>query len=116
VLVRGAIVEAVASDVQGFSIGDEVFGMLRFPSFGDSAAYAEYVAAPASDFAIKPASIDHVPAAGAPMSGLTAWQFLIALGHDQPNAFPPFQHHPLPLTGKTVLINGAAGGVGHIAV
>jgi NADPH:quinone reductase-like Zn-dependent oxidoreductase len=43
------VVEAVAKDVRGFSVGDEVFGMIRFPSFGDSAAYAEYVAAPASD-------------------------------------------------------------------
>lgn len=30
------VVEAVATDVQGFSIGDEVFGMIRFPSFGES--------------------------------------------------------------------------------
>lgn len=110
------IVDAVAPDVQGFSVGDEVFGMLRFPSFGDSAAYAEYVAAPASDLALKPAGIDHVHAAGAPMSGLTAWQFLIELGHDRPNAFQPVQHHPVALEGKTVLVNGAAGGVGHMAV
>jgi len=32
------VVEAVATDVQGFSVGDEVFGMVRFPSFGESAA------------------------------------------------------------------------------
>ena len=71
------VVAAVAPDVQGFTVGDEVFGMIRFPSFGDSAAYAEYVAAPASDLARKPAGIDHVHAAGAPMSALTAWQFLV---------------------------------------
>lgn len=110
------VVEAVATDVQGFSVGDEVFGMVRFPSFGESAAYAEYVAAPASDLALKPASVDHVHAAGAPMTGLTAWQFLIELGHNEPNPFQPEIHHPVPLTGKTVLINGAAGGVGHFAV
>jgi NADPH:quinone reductase-like Zn-dependent oxidoreductase len=50
------VVEAVATDVQGFSVGDEVFGMVRFPSFGESAAYAEYVAAPASDLAKRGAS------------------------------------------------------------
>jgi len=50
------IVEAVAEEVQGFSVGDEVFGMIRFPSYGKSAAYAEYVAAPRSDLAHKPAS------------------------------------------------------------
>ncbi|MBT2669132.1 NADP-dependent oxidoreductase [Bacillus sp. ISL-4] len=110
------VVEAVATDVQGFSIGDEVFGMVRFPSMGESAAYAEYVAAPASDLALKPAGIDHVYAAGAPMAGLTGWQFLIELGHNEANPFQPESHRPLPINGKTVLVNGAAGGVGHLAV
>ncbi len=110
------VVEAVAADVQGFSAGDEVFGMIRFPSFGESAAYAEYVAAPASDLARKPAGIDHVHAAGVPMAGLTAWQFLIELGHNAPNPLQPEMHRPVPLDGKTVLVNGAAGGVGHFAV
>ncbi|WP_342048779.1 NADP-dependent oxidoreductase [Bacillus sp. OTU530] len=110
------VIEAVAKDVQDFSIGDEVFGMVRFPSMGESAAYAEYVAAPASDLALKPAGIDHVHAAGAPMAGLTGWQFLIELGHNEANPFQPESHRPLPLNGKTVLVNGAAGGVGHLAV
>ncbi|GIO56885.1 NADPH:quinone reductase [Paenibacillus cineris] len=110
------VVEAVATDVKDFSVGDEVFGMVRFPSFGESAAYAEYVAAPASDLALKPAGIDHVHAAGAPMAGLTAWQFLIDLGHNEPNPLQPEMHRPVPLDGKTVLVNGAAGGVGHFAV
>ncbi len=110
------VVEAIAANVHGFSIGDEVFGMIRFPSFGESQAYAEYVAAPASDLALKPAGIDHVHTAGAPMAGLTAWQFLIELGHDHPNPLQPEMHYPVPLDGKTVLVNGAAGGVGHLAV
>ncbi len=110
------VVTAVAPDVQGLSVGDEVFGMVRFPSFGDSAAYAEYVAAPASDLATKPNGIDHVQAAGAPMAGLTAWQFLVELGHAEPNPFQPVPHSPVPLDGRTVLVNGAAGGVGHFAV
>ncbi|WP_232539135.1 NADP-dependent oxidoreductase [Chitinophaga tropicalis] len=110
------IVEAVAPDVKRFSAGDEVFGMIRFPSFGESAAYAAYVAAPASDLAHKPAGINHVQAAGAPMAGLTAWQFLIELGHDVQNPLQPEKHQPVPLNGKTVLVNGAAGGVGHFAV
>src|SRR4029453_2801980 len=97
------VVEAVAADVQGFSVGDEVFGMVRFPSFGASAAYAEYVAAPAADVARKSAGIDHVQAAGAPMAGLTAWQFLIERGHNEPNPFQLERHCPVPLTGKTVL-------------
>jgi NADPH:quinone reductase-like Zn-dependent oxidoreductase len=111
------VVAAVADDVTGFAVGDAVFGMVRFPSVGASAAYAEYVAAPASDLARKPAGIDHVHAAAAPMAGLTAWQYLIALGHDAPNPFQPTPHRPVPLDAtKTVLVNGAAGGVGHMAV
>ncbi|MET9044476.1 NADP-dependent oxidoreductase [Streptomyces sp. NPDC004362] len=110
------VVEAVAADVEGFSVGDEVFGLLRFPGF-EGSAYAEYVAAPASDLAHKPAGIDHVHAAGAPMALLTAWQFLIELGHDHPSPFQAARHRPVALdAGTTVLVNGAAGGVGHFAV
>ncbi|WLW58113.1 NADP-dependent oxidoreductase [Streptomyces sp. YU58] len=110
------VVAAVAADVDGLAVGDEVFGLLRFPGF-DGSAYAEYVAAPASDLARKPAGIDHVRAAGAPMAGLTAWQFLIELGHDHPSPFQPAPHRPTALgTDTTVLVNGAAGGVGHFAL
>ena len=52
------IVEKVADDVTAFSPGDEVFGMIRFPSFGESLGYAEYVSAPASDLAAKPRHLD----------------------------------------------------------
>ncbi|MEV1026063.1 NADP-dependent oxidoreductase [Streptomyces sp. NPDC050264] len=110
------VVEAVAADVHDFAVGDEVFGLLRFPSF-DGSAYAEYVAAPASDLARKPTGIDHVHAAGAPMAGLTAWQYLIEVGHDRPSPFQEARHRPTTLdAGKTVLVNGAAGGVGHFAL
>jgi NADPH:quinone reductase-like Zn-dependent oxidoreductase len=111
------VVEAIATDVDDFSVGDEVFGLLRFPSLEGGSAYAEYVAAPVSDLARKPARIDHVHAAGLPMAGLTAWQFLIELGHHHPSPFQPDQHRPIALNAETtVLINGAAGGVGHLAL
>lgn len=110
------VVAAVGADVDGFSVGDEVFGLLRFPTL-EGSAYAEYVAAPASDLAPKPARVDHVHAAGAPMAGLTAWQFLIELGHDHPSPFQAARHRPMALNAETtVLINGAAGGVGHFAL
>ncbi|MFE7854470.1 NADP-dependent oxidoreductase [Streptomyces sp. NPDC057403] len=110
------VVEAVAPGVEDFAPGDEVFGLLRFPSF-DGSAYAEYVAAPAADLAHKPAGVDHVHAAAVPMAGLTAWQFLIEVGHDHPSPFQRARHRPRPLdTGTTVLVNGAAGGVGHLAL
>lgn len=110
------VVEAVATDVKDFAVGDEVFGMVRFPSFGLSNAYAEYVAAPASDLALKPAGINHVQAAAVPMAGLTAWQFLFELGHNEPNPLQKDMHQPVPIEGRKVLVNGAAGGVGHLAV
>ncbi|MET7732057.1 NADP-dependent oxidoreductase [Streptomyces sp. NPDC005402] len=111
------VVAAVAADVNGFAVGEEVVGLLRFPTTLQGSAYAEYVTAPASDLAHKPAGVDHVHAAGLPMSGLTAWQFLIELGHDHPSPFQAAQHRPMALDGgTTVLINGAAGGVGHLAL
>ena len=112
------VVAAVADDVKGFAVGDAVYSMVRFPSglAGGSMAYAEYVSVPASQVAIKPAGIDHVHAAGAPMSLLTAWQFMIELGHNVPNPLQPGRHESVPLAGKAVLVNAAAGGVGHFAV
>lgn len=111
-------VEAVADDVRGFAPGENVFSMVRFPEklMNGSGAYAEFVAVPASELAHKPAAIDHVQAAGAPMSLLTAWQFLVDLGHDAPNPFQSFRHEPVPLAGRTVVVNGAGGGVGHLLV
>ena len=67
-------------------------------------SHAEYVPVAASRVARKPRSIDHVHAAAVPVVGPTAWQSLFAAdGID-------------PQPGKTILINGAAGGVGTFAV
>jgi NADPH:quinone reductase-like Zn-dependent oxidoreductase len=111
------VVAAVGDNVSQFALGDEVYAMVRFPEdlMTGSGAYAEYVCVPASELAMKPAGIDHVQAAGAPMSLLTAWQFLVELGHHA-HPFQSFDHAPIPLDGKTVLVNGAGGGVGHLAV
>jgi NADPH:quinone reductase-like Zn-dependent oxidoreductase len=112
------VVAAVGDGASGFSVGDEVYAMVRFPEhlMKGSSAYAQYVSVPVSELALKPARIDHVQAAGAPMSLLTAWQFLVDLGHDAVNPFQSFPHAPVPLQGKSVLVNGAGGGVGHLAV
>lgn len=112
------VVAAIGDEVQDFAVGDAVYAMVRFPGglAGDSRAYAEYVSVAATELALKPASIDHAHAAAAPMSLLTAWQFLMALGHDEANPLQPYRHQPVPLRDKTVLVNGAAGGVGHFAV
>jgi NADPH:quinone reductase-like Zn-dependent oxidoreductase len=65
-------------------------------------ALAEYLAVEARNLAPKPASLDHLHAAALPMPGLTAWQAL-------------FIHGGLS-GGQRVLIHGAGGGVGSIAV
>ncbi|PWD67693.1 NADP-dependent oxidoreductase [Pectobacterium parmentieri] len=112
------VVAAVGKNVTGFRTGDEVYSMVRFPErvMEGSGAYAEYVSIPSSELALKPRGIGHVQAAGAPMSLLTAWQFLVEVGHDAPNPFQSFPHQAIPLEGRTVLVNGASGGVGHLAV
>src|SRR6185437_10697964 len=94
------VVEEVGADVDQFAAGDDVFGMVRFPEFGN--AYAGYVAAPASDLAKKPANISFAEAAAAPLVALTAWQALFDVAQLQ--------------AGQTLLVHAAAGGVGHVAV
>ena len=115
--ISGVVVD-VANEDCGFAVDDEVYAMVRFPEglAGDSCGYAQYVSVPADHIARKPGNIDHLHAAAAPMSLLTAWQFMISPDHNAPNPLQPNQHHPVALEGKTVLINGAAGGVGHFAV
>nr|MBA3874074.1 NADP-dependent oxidoreductase [Anaerolineae bacterium] len=94
------VVEAVGTNANKFKVGDEVFGMVRFPNIG--AAYAEYVAAPQTDLALKPQNINFIEAAAYPLVTLTAWQAL-------------FENVNL-VKGERLLIQGAAGGVGHLAV
>jgi NADPH:quinone reductase-like Zn-dependent oxidoreductase len=86
--------------VTSFKIGDDVFGMVNFPGHGK--AYAEYVAAPETHLALKPANISHENAAAASLAALTAWQIL--------------KEKAKIKSGDKVLIHAAAGGVGHYAV
>lgn len=92
-------IEAVGPGVTGFSKGDEVFTRVGVARDG---AYAEYALAQAADVTAKPRSLDHLHAAALPHVTLTAWQALYVLADLQ--------------KGQTVLIQGAAGGVGHVAV
>lgn len=105
------VVVARADDVREVAVGDEVYAMARFPegAAGGSRAYAEYVSVPVSDLARKPLTLSHQQAAAVPMSLLTAWQFMIDPGHEVANPLQPGPHRPVPLAGKRVLVNGAAG-------
>jgi NADPH:quinone reductase-like Zn-dependent oxidoreductase len=93
-------VEAVGLGVTRFAPGDRVFGMPRFPR--EAAAYAEYVTSPSRQLARTPEALDDNEAAALPLAGLTAWQALVETAEIGP--------------GDRVLILGAAGGVGHLAV
>ena len=93
-------VEAVGPGVTLYKPGDVVFGLLPFPQ--GHGAYAEYVVGPTRAFVPKPDTLDHVHAAAIPMVGLTAWQALVDTARVG--------------NGTRVLITGAAGGIGHLAV
>src|SRR5438552_15937430 len=67
-----------------------------------SGGYAEYVAAPASEFVRKPKHTDFDTAASVPVAALTAWQGI-------------FDHGELA-SGQRILITGASGAVGSMAV
>jgi NADPH:quinone reductase-like Zn-dependent oxidoreductase len=92
--------EVVETQSERFAVGDSVFGMVNFPGHGK--AYAEYVAAPAAQLALKPATISFEEAAAATLTALTAWQAMVTKAQVK--------------AGQNVLVHAAAGGVGHLAV
>ncbi len=93
-------VEATGYGVTRFAVGDLVYGMPRFPR--SAGAYAEFVAAPSRQLARAPDGISPVEAAALPLAALTAWQCLVDAARVE--------------DGQTVLVHGASGGVGHLAV
>jgi NADPH:quinone reductase-like Zn-dependent oxidoreductase len=96
--LSGVVVE-LGYGTTGLTVGQRVFGLSDWTRNG---SLAEYTAVEARNLAPLAADIDHTVAAALPISGLTAWQGL-------------FDHARLTV-GQTVLILGAAGGVGSIAV
>ncbi len=96
--VSGVVV-ARAQGVEEVAIGEAVYALTRFDRDGGG---AEYIALAANELAPKPRALDFVQSAAIPLAGLSAWQGL-------------FDHGKLK-AGQRVLIHGAAGGVGHIAV
>jgi len=96
--VSGTVV-ALGYGTTGFGVGDEGFGLTDWYRDG---SLADFVAVEARNLASKPGSLSHVDAAAFPMTALTAWQAL-------------FVHADLK-AGQTVVIHGAGGGVGTLAV
>ncbi len=96
--LAGTVAE-VGAGVMGLEVGDRVVSMLALDAAG---ATAEYVLAPADSLVAAPVTIELTDAAALPLSGLAAWQALFELAELKP--------------GQTVLVNGAAGAVGGLAV
>ena len=96
----GGVVEELGYGVTWLSRGDRVFGMPLFPR--EAACYAEYVVSPSRQLARIPDGLGDVEAGALPLAGLTAWQALVDTADVR--------------EGSRVLVLGAAGGVGHLAV
>ncbi len=96
--VSGEVAE-LGMGTSGLTVGQRVFGLTDWARDG---TLAEYVAVEARNLAPLPASIDYIRGAALPMAGLTAWQAL-------------FDHAGLR-PGQTVLVHGAGGAVGDLAV
>jgi NADPH:quinone reductase-like Zn-dependent oxidoreductase len=89
------VVSALGYGTTGLSVGQRVFGLTDWLRDG---TLAEYVAVEARNLAPLPGDVDFTVGASLPISGLTAWQGLFVHGRVQ--------------VGQSVLVHGAAGGVG----
>lgn len=91
-------VEAVGGNVKNFKQGDAVYGYIGSHAGG----YAEYAIAKRDEIALIPESLDFENAAAVPVGALTAWQAIFDLANLK--------------SGQKILITGASGGVGSMAV
>ena len=89
-------IEKVGAEVRNFQEGDAVYGIIK------SGGFAEYAVAKPGEVAPKPASLDFVNTAAVPLGALTAWQAIFDLANLD--------------GGQRILITGASGGVGSLAV
>jgi NADPH:quinone reductase-like Zn-dependent oxidoreductase len=90
------VIEKLGDAVTSFKEGDRVFGMVK------AGGFADYVSAKASDIALIPQGLDFVQAAAIPLCGLTAWQAMFDIAGLR--------------EGQSILVVGASGAVGSLAV
>jgi len=95
------VVDAIGPGVTAFKVGDEVYGMTGGVG-GIQGSLAEYAAVDADLLAIKPASLSMREAAALPLAFITSYSGIVDRAHLQ--------------AGQTVLVQGGAGGVGHVSV
>jgi NADPH:quinone reductase-like Zn-dependent oxidoreductase len=93
------VVSSLGYGTRGLSVGQRVFGLADWTRDG---TLAEYVAVEARNLAPLPGDVDFTVGASLPISGLTAWQGLFEHGRLEP--------------GQSVLVHGAAGGVGSMVI
>ena len=89
------VVSALGYGTTGLSVGQRVFGLTDWTRDG---TLAEHAAVEARNLAPLPGDVDFTVGASLPISGLTAWQGLFVHGRLR--------------AGQSVLVHGAAGGVG----
>ena len=93
-------VEAVGAGVEGYAVGDEVYGcaggLADLPG-----TLAEYIVADSDLIAHKPANLSMAEAAALPLVAITAYEGLMRAGIEK---------------GQKVLVHGGSGGVGHVAL
>ncbi len=93
------VIESTGSKVSQFRKGDEVYTR---PDLSRNGSYAEYIVVKADEAALKPETLNHAEAASIPLAGITAWQALVEVANIS--------------RGDSLLVHGASGGVGSLAV
>lgn len=96
------VVESVGQGVEGIAVGEDVFGHANAAADG---TFADFVAVPATRVARKPTALSHIEAASLPNVLMAAWDGLFSADSGMDLA-----------AGQTVLVHGAAGGIGSVAV
>ncbi|MFC9996531.1 NADP-dependent oxidoreductase [Nocardia sp. NPDC127526] len=94
-------VAALGAEATGFAVGDAVFGVIMRPTLGQG-GWAEYVCVPADyGIAAVPAGLDAATAGALGLAGTAAHDAIAAVA---------------PAPGETILVSGATGGVGAVAI
>ena len=95
------VIVAVGDGVERFNVGDEVYGLTGGVR-GLQGSLAQYAAVDVNLLALKPRNLSMREAAAIPLTLLTAWEGLVDNAKVKP--------------GQNVLVQGGAGGVGHMVV
>lgn len=94
------VVSELGENVEGFEAGQAVYGQAG--ALSGHGSFAEYAPVKAGQLATKPQSVDYVTAAALPLAAVSAYQALV--------------DHMQLKKGQKILIHGAAGGIGSLAV